>query len=200
MNHNYENFSSPNMITAFISATFGIMNFSAVVLPVGDDSLFVIGLIRLLLGGILFCGAMINLLKGNAAGNLNLIYAVCFGLFSGSNLMITVLNRNMDVVIQPLIYGILQVMAGLFVGCLLPAMKNLPFYQWCANLCSVAGLFCFGFGDVFWDSSISYWGGWCFFIFTFLSLYTGLSAILANLPQGPSMEKVFYRHQRIPKE
>lgn len=187
-----QDLSSPGMMVAFISATFGIMNFSAACLDLRPDSLFAIGIIRLFLGSILFCSALINLLKGNVMGNLHLIFAVCFGLFSGSNMLISVYNRTVHILAQPWIYGIVQICAGFYLAALLPAFKKLPIYQWAGYVCSTAGLFFFGFGDFFWNSQISWFGGWCFLAYTGTSVYTGLSAVIPVLPQGPSLFSLFH--------
>lgn len=178
------------MVMAFISSVFGMMNFASGCLSLPADSLFAIGIIRLLLGMVSFGGALVYLLKGNAAGNINLIFAVCFGLFSGSNLMITVYNRTMEVYLQPTIYGILQLMAFLFVFCLLPAFRKLPFYLWLANFCTAGGLFCFGTSDLFLIPSLTFYGGCFFLVFSLLSMYSGLSFILPSLPQGKTAGQI----------
>jgi hypothetical protein len=196
MKEKYE-LTSPNMILAFISATFGLMNFSAACLSLANDSLIAIGIIRMLLGVVLFICAWINLLRGNIDGNINLIYAVCFGLFSGGNMILTVISRALHMEFAPVIYGLLQIFTGAFIGCFLPALRNVPFYSWLKYLCSVLGLLFFGFGDFFRNSNITYYGGWCFLLFTLLSLYGGLSAILPGLPQGKSLKQIVRAHKNL---
>jgi hypothetical protein len=176
--------TNPSMIVAFICATFGLCSWSSSVFDLGTDSLTVIGIIRLLLGTIYFFGAIINIFNGVPGGNLNLIFAVCFGLFAGSNQVMKIFTVFTGLDVEPQIYGIVQIFAGLYLLALMPVMKHIPVYQWLANLCSSMGLIWQGMSTLLNSAFVNAIGGWFFFGFAAFNVYIGLSAILDKLPQG----------------
>lgn len=180
----YEGLSNPGMIVAFISASFGLLSFCSGMFVLQIDSVFAIGVIRLVLGLVYFIAAFINLLKGSGGGCINLIFAVCFGLFSGSNTIVMTFQESASTLHIPPLYGLLQIFAALYLACILPVMKRLPFYQWLGFLCAVLGLLCFGLQDVLQIAWLAKAGAIIFLLFAFINIYTGLSAILPALPQG----------------
>ncbi len=182
--HHLEGLTNPSTLIAFIGATFGVLNFAAAELPVTTSSIFTIGLIKMLLGSIYFIAALINLMKGNISGNINLIFAVCFGLFSGSNTFINLISGDLQIEFQPSVYGWLQIAGAVYIGLVWPVMRRVPMYQWIAYILSDIGLFLFGVRDVTGNQLWFFIGGWFFLAYTFLSCYMGLSAILPGLPQG----------------
>ena len=52
--------ASPNMINSFIGAVFGAFSVLTAIGNLGSDALLAMGVLRLLLGTILFLGALIN--------------------------------------------------------------------------------------------------------------------------------------------
>jgi hypothetical protein len=117
-------------------------------------------------------------------GNLNLIFAVCFGLFAGSNQVMKIFTVFTGLDVEPQIYGIVQIFAGLYLLALMPVMKHIPVYQWLANLCSSMGLIWQGMSTLLNSAFVNAIGGWFFFGFAAFNVYIGLSAILDKLPQG----------------
>lgn len=178
--------SAPTLTISFITATFGMLNFASGVFVLDADSMLSIGIIKLLLGCLYFLAALLNIFKGVPLGNINLIFAVCFGLFSGTNLMITTLHSTMELTTLPMIYGMLQITAGLYLFCLLPVLQAVPLYQWINYVLTTIGLVSFGLGQITGLAWITLFGGWIFLVFALLNIYSGLSTILP-LPQGPSL-------------
>lgn len=184
--------SNPGMIVAFICAVFGMISFLSACFTMKSDAKLAMALIRLLLGGIYFIGALINMFKGYPHGNLNLIFAVCFGLFAGSNMILSLVESTAGIHVDALIYGIVQVFAGCYLACLIPAMRDISAYRVVSYLFSALGLLLQG-GSVLLNTPIlNVLGGWSFLGFSICSIYTGLSAIINELPTGPSMGQFLY--------
>lgn len=181
--------SAPALTISFITATFGMLNFASGVFALDADSIVAIGLIKLLLGTLYFIAALVNIFKGIPLGNINLIFSVCFGLFSGTNLMITTIHGGLSLISLPKIYGMLQITAGLYLLCLLPALRHVPLYQWINFALTVLGLCSFGIEQISGWTWLSAAGGWIFLIFGLINIYSGLSTLLP-LPQGKSLEEL----------
>lgn len=183
--------SSPQGIVSFICAVFGMLGFELAFFSVSNDSILAAGIVRLILGGIYFISALINLFKGSPFGNLNLIFAVCFGLFAGSNMLIQALGSLLHVSMQPMIYTILQMAAGLYLFLLLPAFSNLPLYRQCTLGCSGFALICSalnGFSGIVLFNQI---GGLVFFAFAMLNVYGGLCFLLPDhFHEGKSYDQL----------
>lgn len=192
----FDSLASPQMIVAFICATFGMISFCSAFFDLGTDSILAMAVIRLVLGTVYFLGALINIFKGIPAGNLNLIFSVCFGLFAGSNMMISSLHEYLGVDIQPLIYGIVQVFAAAYLYALLPVMRQFPLINWNALLCAASGLLCQGLCVLLGQPWLNLAGGVFFLIFSLLNIYIGFQAVIPSLPGGPQMKTVFSRRQK----
>lgn len=197
MEKEYEGLTNPGMILAFVSSVFGFLSFADAFFELPVDSVFAMGLIRLFLGFIFFLAAMVNLLKGRAAGNLNLIFSVCFGLFSGSSILVKTFQNSMVVLEQPPIYALLQIVCALYLAAILPVMKKLPMYQWICFACVVIGLLCGASCEFTGWMILKRISGICFLIFGCLNIYTGLSWTIEELPQGPLMEQVFFKNKPV---
>ncbi len=183
--------TSPQMIVCFICATFGAMSFCSGFFSLSPDTVVAMGIIRLVLGIIYFIGALINIFKGIPSGNLNLISAVCFGLFAGGNMLLSALYSRFGLEIQPLIYCIIQIFSATYILCLLPALVESAFYNWILQLAGSLGLLSQAFQVILSSKGFQYAGGIFFLIYGLCSLYGGLSAIISELPQGPSAHEVF---------
>lgn len=188
--HRYDVISSPQMIVSFICATFGMLSFASAFFPLADDSILATGIMRLLLGGIYFLSALINLFKGSPYGSINLIFSVCFGLFAGSTLMIQALNHLLHFDVAPLIYGVLQMFAGLYLLCLIPALRKSPLYRMMSMIFAGSGLFFASLDAFFHAQVLMQTSGFLFMLFALLNIYAGLSALLPDLRQGPSAEEM----------
>lgn len=187
--------SAPALTISFITATFGMLNFASGVFSLDADSIVAIGLIKLLLGTLYFVAALVNIFKGILLGNINLIFSVCFGLFSGTNLMITTLHGSLNLISLPRIYGMLQITAGLYLLCLLPALRHVPLYQWINFALTVLGLCSFGLEQICQIPWLGVFGGWIFLVFGLINIYIGLSTLLP-LPQGKSLETLLRQKKR----
>ncbi len=185
--------TSPQMIVCFICATFGAMSFCSGFFSLSPDTVVAMGIIRLVLGIIYFIGALINIFKGIPSGNLNLISAVCFGLFAGGNMLLSALYSRFGLEIQPLIYCIIQIFSATYILCLLPALVESAFYNWILQLAGSLGLLSQAFQVILSSKGFQYAGGIFFLIYGLCSLYGGLSAIISELPQGPSAHEVFQK-------
>lgn len=183
-----QNFSSPAMILAFISAVFGLLNFFSALYTMPLDEELAMGVIRLLLGSIHFLAAMVILFQGNHLGNITLISAVCFALFSGGRKVMNVLEQYIPVSSVSEMYGMLQLFAGLYIACFLPAMRKLPVYQLVTYWLSALGLMGFGLSELLGMDWLSVGSGFLFLLFSVLNIYKGISAMLPALPQGPMRE------------
>lgn len=191
--------SSPQVILSFICASFGIISFVLAFFDVPDDSILAAGIIRLVLGGIYFISALINLYKGSPLGNLNLIFAVCFGLFAGSTLLMEAMQDLLGFAIQPMIYSILQMSAGLYLLTLIPALSWNPLFRQVALVCSGSGLVCSALNAFTGWQGFLYASGLFFLVFCLLNIYSGLNALLPQaLPEGPSLAGLV-RHRKEQK-
>lgn len=190
-----ENLTSPQIIVFFICATFGFMSFCTGFFNLDPDSILCMGIIRMILGTIYFIGALINILNGKAGGNLNLISAVCFGLFAGTNMMISSLHDILGLEIQPLIYCIVQIFGASYILMLLPALTDSPFYNWILQMMGALGLLAQAFQVILGMNAFRWMGGIFFLIYGLCSIYGGLSTMNPVLKQGPSAAEVFQRRK-----
>lgn len=197
---NSDRLTSPQMIVCFICATFGAMSFCSGFFTLSMDTILAMGVIRLVLGIIYFIGALINIFKGLPGGNLNLISAVCFGLFAGGNMLISSLYFFFGLEIQPLIYCIVQIFGATYILCLLPALVDSSFYNWILQLAGALGLLSQAFQVIFSSNAFRYAGGVFFLIYGLCSLYGGLSALISDLPQGKSAQQIFVQFFKRKKE
>ena len=188
-----ERLTSPQMIVCFICATFGAMSFCSGFFSLSPDTIVAMGIIRLVLGIIYFIGALINIFKGLPGGNLNLISAVCFGLFAGGNMLLSALYSRFGIEIQPLIYCIVQIFGATYIIFLLPALGESAFYNWILQLAGALGLLSQAFQVILNSKGLQYAGGLFFLIYGLCSLYGGLSSIVVELPQGLSAHEIFQR-------
>lgn len=186
----FESIANPQMIVAFICATFGMISFCSAFFDLGTDSVLAMAVIRLVLGTIYFLGALINIFKGIPSGNLNLIFAVCFGLFAGSNMMISSLHEYLGVDVEPLIYGIIQIFAAAYLFALLPVMRRFPLLNWASLLCAASGLLSQGLCVVLGQPWLNLCGGIFFLLFSLFNIYIGFHAVIPSLPDGPEMELI----------
>lgn len=185
--------ASPNMINFFIGAVFGTFSFLTSIAHLDSDALLAMGVLRLLLGTILFLGALINIFKGIPSGNLNLISAVCFGLFAGVHTTISTLGGFYGVGWQPLIYCIVQLFGGLYILLILPALLDTPLYAWGCQMAGALGLLSqatFGMTALLFFHSVS---GFWFLLYTILNTYAGLAAVIPELSHGPDTRDVIER-------
>lgn len=190
-----ERLSSPDMIVAFICATFGSLSFAIPFFGLGDDSVMSAGIIRIVLGIIFYCSALINMFKGSPYGSLNLIFAVCFGLFAGSTLSLQSLHDVISFSIQPTFFGVVQLFAGLYLVAIIPATRKAPAYRSLAMFCSGMG---FVTGGIDLLTKIPYMNkasGLFFLVFCLLNIYAGMSALLPSLHQGPTIDQLIRKEK-----
>lgn len=188
-----DHLTSPQTIVYFICATFGSMSFCSGFFDLDPDTVLCMGIIRLILGTIYFIGALINIFKGSPGGNLNLISAVCFGLFAGSNMMISSMDSFLGLEIQPLIYCIVQIFGAAYILMMLPALVATPFYNWILQMMGALGLLAQAFQVIFNSLTFRWIGGVCFLIYGLCSIYGGVSSMIPTLRQGPSVAEVLHR-------
>lgn len=98
--------------------------------------------------------------------------------------MIGVFESSLPISITPGMYGMLQLFAGMYISACLPAVKNQPLYQWIASWLSAIGLVFFGLSELLGLGFLSILAGWMYLAFAIISIYTGLSNIIPDLPQG----------------
>lgn len=182
--------ANPQMIVSFICATFGMISFTSAFFEMSADSILAMAVIRLVLGIIYFLGALINIFRGIPAGNLNLIFSVCFGLLAGVNMLMDALQGFLNLTTQPLIYGVMQIFVGLYLLALLPAMRHVPFNQWGAYSCAILGLLAVGIWRCMNWEVFQKIGGIAFLGFALFNFYIGFWAILPYLPPGPSLSQM----------
>ena len=190
--------ASPNMINSFIGAVFGAFSVLTAIGNLGSDALLAMGVLRLLLGTILFLGALINIFKGIPSGNLNLISAVCFGLFAGVHITISTLGFH-GVSWQPLIYCIVQLFGGIYILLILPALLDTSLYAW---VCQMSGAFGLLHQAIFGMTSLGFFrfvSGFWFLFYAILNTYAGLAAVIPDLPQGPDTRLVIGRLYKAKK-
>ncbi len=189
----HHHIASPTMINSFICATFGALTVMSAV-GLDKDGMLAMGIIRLMLGIIFFLGALINIFKGIPNGNLNLISAVCFGLFAGVHISISALDGVWGVEWQPLIFCIVQFFGGLYILLLLPALLDSSLYAWFGQMTGALGLMCQASYGMTMLPLFRYLYGFFFFLYTLLNIYSGLSAVIPELKQGPDARVVIQRY------
>lgn len=185
--------SSPQMIVSYISAMFGLMTFTSSFFTVDRDTMLAMGLIRLILGSLLFIAALINIFKGIPDGNLNLIVAVCFGLLMGTNAVIDSMGEGVGI-LQLIPCGI-KLFGGAYMLLLLPALLGRRVYSWISQTCAGAGLVMQAIAGIFEWQWLFYLSGILFLAYGLISIYGGLSAIIPSLKQGPAMEELIGKHK-----
>lgn len=190
---NTDHLTSPQTIVYFICSTFGFMSFCSGFFVLDPDTVLCMGIIRLLLGTIYFIGALINIFRGAAGGNLNLISAVCFGLFAGSNMAISSLYDFLGLDIQPLIYCIVQIFGASYILMLLPALDQNPFYNWIMQMMGALGLLAQAFQVILASQTFKYMGGIFFLIYGLCGIYGGLSSIVPAIKDGPTARAVLQK-------
>lgn len=177
-------FSDPGMILYFIMAVFGVMNFASGLWSMSLDEELAMGLVRLLLGTVYFCAALVLLLQGKPSGNITLINAVCFAFFSGGRKMMIVFEDALPFSVVGGMYGLLQFSAALYIAVFLLAYKGVPVYSYCMSWLSTSGLMLFGLSELLHLDFLSVIAAFCFLAFALLAVYSGLCATLPSLPQG----------------
>lgn len=185
--------SSPQMIVSYISSMFGLMTFTSSFFEIDRDTMLAMGLIRLVLGSLLFIAALINIFKGIPDGNLNLIVAVCFGLLMGTNAVIDSMGEGVGIL--QLIPSGVKALGGLYMLLLLPALLQRRLYSWISQTCAGAGLVMQATATVFELQWLSRFSGLLFLTYGLLSIYGGLSAIIPSLRQGPTMASLLKKHK-----
>lgn len=188
--------ASPQMIVYFICATFGFLSFISAFFTLDVDSLLAMGVIRLILGTIYFLGALINIFKGVPGGNLNLISAVCFGLFAGTHMSLRALESLLDLQLEPLIFAVVQFFAGLYILLILLALIKLPAVLWVLQAGGGFGLVCLGLETFFNVAFFQKLGGICFLVYGLCSLYGGVCTMIDGLPFGPSLQELLHLHPK----
>lgn len=185
-----ERMYSPSLINFFISAVFGFLNFFSCCVDLGPQTIFIIGIIRAILGVIFFICAILQIFEGEIYGNINLIFSITFGFFSGTNSIITESESVSYSLLQPDVFAFVQIAAGLYLILLLPVMRSVPLYQWTGYLLVSSATVLIGISNLLGIDWISFVAGLFNFVFALLNIYGGLRVVEESLPRGKTLKEL----------
>lgn len=184
---------SPNAALQFIFSTFGILTWLSIIVKLPDDSALTLGIIQVSLGVGAFAGSILALIKGDPHGNVNLILSVILGFCGGITQIVMVQSLKAGVAFHPWISAVIILLGGIFVTAILPAMKDLPVYEFMSHVFVAAGFLFNSIGTLTGNGSLRVMAAWCLFLFGATGLYYGISLMYESMgrsiPQGPYFKK-----------
>lgn len=187
---------SPDPLLQFIFAMFGLLTWLGTMVKMTPDAKLVMGILQLALGTGAFVGSVLNLIKGDPHGNINLILSVILGFAGGVTQICAVAASAMKVYFHPWIMSVILLVGGLYMACFLPLLNKKPFYMWCSHLFVVLGFLCNSLSDLLFVPFLKVIGAWCLFVFALTGLYGGVSMMYMeageSLPQGPTASDVLH--------
>lgn len=188
-----EKIASPDGMLQFVFAMFAVLTWLNVLTPLSDDAAFVMGILQVSLGIAAFVGSILNLLRGDPHGNINLILSVILGFAGGTISMASVWYKSQGIHFHPWLMSVILLLGGLYMLAFVPMLKDGPLYILLEHLCVALGFLCSSFADLLSIAWLKPAGAWLLFAFAVLALYQGISVMYAGyghpLPQGPSLAK-----------
>lgn len=180
---------SPDGSLYFLFGIFSMLIWYASLFELTPDGLLCIGAIQIFLSFGALAASLINLLRGKARGNLNLLATILLGFFPGVHTLIQLLAALSHTPFNPKVYGLMYLVGSIFCFGVMLRRLHKPVYRWGSTLFISAGLFCIGLSDLTRSSLLLQCGGWLLFLYALCCFYTGLSEMYYlfgyALPQGP---------------
>lgn len=181
--------ASPDPLLQFIFAMFGVLTALSIFYPLSDDAGVVLGIIQVSLGIGAFVGSILNLLRGDPHGNINLILSVILGFAGGITQLVSVYASLQHWHFHPWILSVILLLGGVYMLCFLPLMDNGPLYAWISHASVILGFFCKALADLCSLPALKPAAGVFLMVFAATALYQGVSIMYSqygrHLPQGP---------------
>lgn len=188
---------NPQPSLQFIFSMFAIFTWLSAVVKIPDDSLITIEILEITLGIAAFCGSILNLIRGDQQGNINLILSVILGLSGGITQIISVAAHYFPITFHPWISSLVLLIGGLYMACFLPMLYKKPLYQFISHFCVLLGFLFSSLSMLLAIPVFKIIGAWFLFIFAVTGLYAGVSSMYLNMGikiwQGPSLYKIFHK-------
>jgi hypothetical protein len=186
--------ASPGAAITFIFSTYSILSWAQLLGLLKDGNQLMVGIVQLCLAVGFLAGSIVNILRGNPFGAVNLIFAVVFGIVGGVNGIVTTYFNNIGIVYDSTVVSITFLLAGIFVAGILPTLISLPFYSFLLNFTAAIGLVVLGLAGIMGLGQWSYiLSGWMFMITGCCGMYNAISEVCNDcgvyLPQGPALKK-----------
>lgn len=184
-----EGIVSPDGALAFLFGIFALlMWYTSIDNRFNPATLLSLGMTWLILSSGALIASLINMIRGEQTGNMNLLATILLGFFPGINTLITLAAALLQHPYRPAACGIMYMVGSLFCMAAAWHRRTEPFYIFIKTVLVGTGLFLLGLGDVSgWQPPMAA-GGWCLFGFALLSFYFGLSVLYpyfdSRLPQG----------------
>lgn len=183
---------SPEGALAFLFAIFALqMWYVAVFGGIHEATMLSLSLNWLILSvGALFA-SLINLIRGERTGNMNMLATILLGFFPGINTLITLSALAMGKPYRPVAYGIMYMIGAVFCLGAAYRRKGEPAVVFLRTVFVGVGLFFVGLGDFSASEIFMKIGGWSLFVFSMCSFYFGLTVMYPyfgfHLPQGRAL-------------
>lgn len=182
----------PQPALQFIFAMFALFTWLNVLVEIPEDSAITMGILEISLGIAAFAGSILNLIRGDQHGNINLILSVILGFSGGiTQIVSTIAHHIPGMVFHPWISSVVLLFGGLYMACFLPMLGNKPFYQFISHLCVVIGFLCSSLSMLLSVEILKFIGAWFLFVFALTALYGGINNMYIGLgykfPQGKSL-------------
>lgn len=181
--------ASPDGAISFLFCIFAIMNGYSNQFAISNNALFSIGAVQSLISVFAIIAALINMIRGKARGNVNLLATMLLGLFPGLIKLIRVLALGFNVRYDPYIFGIIYIIGSLFVFTIAWKRRNKPLYRFIGTV-GLSLAFLFDGVGMFFHMHVLVWiSGLFYYLFAVEMYYFGLTIMYfyydARLPQGP---------------
>lgn len=185
---------SPDPLLQFVFAMFALLTALSVLVKLSPDARFVMGVLQMALGLAAFTGSILNLIKGDPHGNINLILSVILGFAGGITQIASVVALMHNWHFHPWIMSVILLMGGLYMLCFLPLLNEKPLYQWISHLFVASGFLCSAIADLCSIPVLKIVSAWFLIVFSLTSLYGGVSMMYQEtghrLPQGISLKQL----------
>ena len=165
----------PQPALQFIFAMFALFTWLGVLVKVPNDSAITMGILEISLGAAAFAGSILNLIRGDQQGNINLILSVILGFSGGITQIVSVVAHQNHLVFHPWISSVVLLVGAIYMACFLPLLTKKPLYQLVSHLSVVLGFLFSSLSMLLAQPSWRVIGAWCLFVFALTALYAGIS-------------------------
>jgi hypothetical protein len=193
--------ASPDGALSFIFFIFGSLSWYCATFTLDIGSLFTAGFIEIVLGLGTLSASLINVIKGKARANINLLATFLLGFFPGIDHVSMAICGYYGISFSFRIFGLMYILGAIFCFAVMLRRYDRPLYRQAGTLGISLGLFFIGLGECTNLKLLNQIGGWCMLLFAFEMFYFGLSILYEDyglaLRQGASLkERLEQKHER----
>lgn len=198
MNMNKSSIATPNPALQFMFAMFGIFTWLSALIKIPYDSQTAMGILQISLGIGCFAGSILNLVKGDSGGNINLVLSVILGFTGGINTLISVRAAQTGTAYHPYTIAIILLFGAIYMVCFLPMKYEQAWYVFVSHFAVVCGFLFSSLAVILGLPVFKIIGAWCLFIFAITALFDGVVEMYASMGRkigkGRSFKSIFNFH------